>query len=888
MENKEIKLSVKNLKISFRTDGGKVQAVRNINFDLYKGETLAIVGESGSGKSVTSRAILGILANNAIKEGGEILYDGQDLMKISEEEFCKIRGDKIAMIFQDPLSSLNPIMRVGKQMTEAMLINGKLNQKSCRNDFNGMLAELNKCMDLARGGDPAVREQDKSMCRNFDKFEYKHLELENAFVAAKEAAQEAIDDIDDVLFHIEKNAFGGLQAEIKEIIRLASKSYNTYVVHARADELKAETATLGALIKNNFGVVIKNAVAPVFNHNYKQIDKTDYAAVASSLGKVKEILAEAVAYPEPNFFTMGYYLSFSGQPLPDKPVEELNAFLREYLDSQFMLEFIRYAKQGIEYSAKRSLELKKEALEAIDAHIGVFDTELDKGTATTAAKAMTEAIERAIDKLETVKDNISYTFRSSIKAALATYFGGITRNKKEEKRYARQKASYDRKAAAGKTPSWKVADKSLVDLPAVREEIRSLILRIKARYESDIENFAAVDFDAKAVAMIDWLKLKASGVAHKITKSMAKAHALKLMEEVGIPEPRKRYRQYPFEFSGGMRQRIVIAIALSANPDILICDEPTTALDVTIQSQILELINKVKRERELSVIFITHDLGVVANMADRVAVMYAGKIVEIGTSNDIFYSPAHPYTWALLSSMPDLDTKEKLEAIPGTPPNMIYPPKGDAFAERNKYAMQIDFEQQPPIFEISETHSAATWLLHPNAPKVDPPKIITDRIARMKKATAEAEEITEDIGDLEDGNGDAAPAEAVPGEVDNEEKEIAEKESHVASTDAAEGGLSGVLEEQVATIDKKVKATKSGASKSAVQKPPARKLPAPKKASASKSTGARSASTAKTTAKKSTAAKSGTTAAKSNSAKKSTAAKKTTTTSSKSSKKTEV
>ncbi len=227
------------------------------------------------------------------------------------------------------------------------------------------------------------------------------------------------------------------------------------------------------------------------------------------------------------------------------------------------------------------------------------------------------------------------------------------------------------------------------------------------------------------------MKANASGVVRKVTKSVAKQKAIKLMEEVGIAEPRKRYNQYPFEFSGGMRQRIVIAIALAADPDILICDEPTTALDVTIQAQILELINKLKEERHLSVIFITHDLGVVANMADRIAVMYAGKIVEYGTSEDVFYHAAHPYTWALLSSMPDLDTNEKLEAIPGTPPNMIYPPVGDAFAARNKYAMKIDFERQPPMFRISDTHSAATWLLHPDAPKVEPPKAITDRIARM-------------------------------------------------------------------------------------------------------------------------------------------------------------
>ncbi len=252
-------------------------------------------------------------------------------------------------------------------------------------------------------------------------------------------------------------------------------------------------------------------------------------------------------------------------------------------------------------------------------------------------------------------------------------------------------------------------------------------------YQRDFDNDDLFDGEAKMIDLVDYLKEQASTLVFRITKKIAKARALKLLEEVGIPEPVIRYNQYPFEFSGGMRQRIVIAIALAANPDILICDEPTTALDVTIQAQILELINKLKAQRNLSVIFITHNLGVVANMADRIAVMYAGKIVEKGTAEDVFYNPKHPYTWALLSSMPDLDTKDKLEAIPGTPPNMIYPPEGDAFAARNKYALEIDFEQQPPMFKVSETHQAATWLLHPNAPKVDPPKIVTDRIERMKK-----------------------------------------------------------------------------------------------------------------------------------------------------------
>ncbi len=336
--SKNVKLKVENLVVHFQTNAGMVQAVRDISFDLHEGETLAIVGESGSGKSVTSRSIIGILSPNARVLGGKIMYEGDNILEYTEEEFSKIRGSKISMIFQDPMSSLNPIMRIGQQITEAMVI-----------------------------------------------------------------------------------------------------------------------------------------------------------------------------------------------------------------------------KLGLD---------------------------------------------------------------------------------KEE----------------------------------------------------------------------------------------AKTRAIKIMEEVGIPEPEKRFYQYPFQFSGGMRQRIVIAIALVTEPEVLICDEPTTALDVTIQAQILDLINELKTKKDLSVVFITHDLGVVANMADRVAVMYAGKIVEIGLAREIFYNPKHPYTWALLSSMPDLDSKEKLFAIPGTPPDMLFPPKGDAFADRNAFAMQIDFEEEPPFFKVSDTHYAATWLLHPDAPEVELPPILKARL----------------------------------------------------------------------------------------------------------------------------------------------------------------
>ena len=205
----------------------------------------------------------------------------------------------------------------------------------------------------------------------------------------------------------------------------------------------------------------------------------------------------------------------------------------------------------------------------------------------------------------------------------------------------------------------------------------------------------------------------------------AREMAIDYMEKVGIPEAERRFDEYPFQYSGGMRQRIVIAIALACRPDILICDEPTTALDVTIQAQIIDLLKSLQKEYNFTTIFITHDLGVVASIADKVAVMYAGEIVEFGKVEEIFYDPRHPYTWSLLSSLPQLSTsKGDLYSIPGTPPSLYSPVKGDAFALRSDYAMQIDFEEHPPVFNVSDTHWAKTWLLHEDAPKVNKPDII--------------------------------------------------------------------------------------------------------------------------------------------------------------------
>ncbi len=730
----EKKLEVKNLTISFRTPAGKVHAVRDIDFDLYKGETLAIVGESGSGKSVTNRAVIGILANNAIVESGEIIYDGKDLLKISEEEFHKIRGDKIAMIFQDPMSSLNPIMRVGKQLTEAMLLKGKAGQKNARRLFNKTLGTLKKYMDEVAENDEERKKNDDA-CKTFDSFCVVGSRLERKYNACLRAAQELKADVDEQLFLISKNHavdYGRLSRIIEVRVK---EAYHPDVLVA-SDEFK-----------NLLAEVVSECKAAAKTKRRERGESGEKIAapheLAEKLEKFSAALGEAENKTKPNYFTLGYYMLRNPESDVEKTMEvgELAKMTRKYVDEEFMLDFIARSGKAVEYARKVSLEKKKiltgelEKAEEFFAE-GNFTGER-RILAEKTVKSLEIKVKEAINELEIIKDSKEYTFSSSVRVELERYFSGVKNNPKEEKRFKAQTEKREKLVKDGKEPDWKVVPPALVDLDSATSQICDILRDLREDYTARLKKTGFNAADA-TVEIIDYLKEQASAFVYKVTKKLAKARALKLMEEVGIPEPAVRYKQYPFEFSGGMRQRIVIAIALAADPDILICDEPTTALDVSVQSQILELINKLKRERKLSVIFITHDLGVVANIADRIAVMYAGKIVEYGTADDVFYDPRHPYTWALLSSMPDLDTDGKLDAIPGTPPNMIYPPKGDAFAPRNKYAMKIDFEAQPPMFDVSPTHKAATWLLHPDAPRVSPPEQVLKRIERMKKQGGDA------------------------------------------------------------------------------------------------------------------------------------------------------
>ena len=662
-ENKEKVLEVKDLTISFKTDRGIVHAVRGVSFDLYKGETLCIVGESGSGKSVTNKAIMGISAKNAIIENGSILYEGEDLVKVSEEEFHRIRGHKIGMVFQDPLSALNPVMKIGKQIIEATMINKNILKKKYNDLISKELVafrnnEANYNFNISKIDNEL--ERNKNLKVKFESLNKDALKLQNKISALESKNNEKLNE-----------KINSLKSDLEELIKSRDKFINS--CFEIAINLKREHQEKVSSIEND---IVKH-------------EKDDSSSEAKTV--IKELILTSLK----------------------NELEFYNAKIVYKLNDESIEKFF----EDLEERNKSLIEIKSLYKKSFK--------ELNKPLKEDLNNIKRKAKKEVADYYESLKNEFSLKNNelkeklSSKKLELHDYFNSLDEEKKKEiseiliKNKVLQKQIDKENKKYHDVNVSKVSNVNKIELIEIKDEhYVSLVNEIK-NLEKEI------------------LDLKEEFINKtKITKKEAKKMALQVMKEVGIPLPERRFKQYPFEFSGGMRQRIVIAIALTANPDILICDEPTTALDVTIQSQILELINKLKETRNLSCIFITHDLGVVANMADRVAVMYAGKIVEYGKVNEVFFDPRHPYTWALLSSIPDVDSKEKLEAIPGTPPDMIYPPEGDAFALRNKYALAIDFKYQPPYFKISETHYAATWLLHENAPHVDMPRIVSERIRK--------------------------------------------------------------------------------------------------------------------------------------------------------------
>ncbi|MBO4410324.1 MAG: ABC transporter ATP-binding protein, partial [Spirochaetales bacterium] len=409
------KLQVKDLTISFRTINGKVQAVRDISFDLYKGETLAIVGESGSGKSVTSKAILGISAANAIIESGELLYDGMDLLKIGEDDYHKIRGDKISMIFQDPLSSLNPVMRIGNQITEAMILKNKASRRENRRKLNDTLKALADVMKATEGTN------DDARFATFRKIMAQQARYEAPYTQARSSAEAALKAVDDMLLAIGKEALSNPVADANELATYLKAAVDPFVVRD-----KAAAASIADGLK-------KGAHAASSSKN------KDLAALKDSALKAKAVLEEALAAEKPDFFALGAWIVLGGNTLNGESAADLKAKTAPYLGGEFMTGFRSDIKGALISSSRQSVTDMESAIKALGEAGKVFGAGMpEKAEAVKLAKEVSDSVEKAIDPFETVKTSFAYTFRVSLKSAIDVYYNDIERNRAEEKRFSRQ------------------------------------------------------------------------------------------------------------------------------------------------------------------------------------------------------------------------------------------------------------------------------------------------------------------------------------------------------------------------------------------------------------------------------------------------------------------
>ena len=504
--SKMAKLEVKNLTISFRTNNGAVRAVRDISFNLNEGETLAIAGESGSGKSVSARAIMGILAGNAMVDNGEIIYDGRDLLKIDEEDFHTLRGHKLAMVFQDPLSALNPIMKIGRQLTEAMILNNKERRASGRKLFNSTMKKLETAM-IAHQGD-ANKDKVMQSIKTLDTFVGNGVKLAGSYKDAQDSAVEAADRIEEIELALIKRDEKQVRELCDRLYEATTRCYDEYFIS------KSNTQFVNAA----------NEVKAIG----KKFSMDDAEKLKANTTVLKDILNAAINEVAPDFFSIGYYALNNGEKKPsNSTIPEINAAAKKALDEGFMDSFEKEVEAAIIWSEKQTAEAQQKAIAVLEKELPVFQkAKLDERECRAAAARASEAVQKAIDPLAIQKDNQSYVFASSLKANIDRYFGGLTHNPKEERRFQRDTVKREKLVAKKKfAPS--VVPKNLVNVEVAHQNLVNSITNLIANLKNIVANVGNGDYAARANEMIEYLNERSSEYAYRLSSRCMPSEARK-------------------------------------------------------------------------------------------------------------------------------------------------------------------------------------------------------------------------------------------------------------------------------------------------------------------------------------------------------------------------
>ena len=706
MEEQKKLLSIRDLVVKFRVRGRILTAIRGISLDIYENESIAIVGESGSGKSVFTKTFAGMLDENGfIDEGSIQFYDGTlSDTKVSYSRSLRKRVFDIAGRLNAACIEMKEEQEAssGKSASKEETPKEPVSEKTI-DTVQGDSAETPDVSEL----DPEIVKRNEEIAREIALY-VDVLPPARRSMSAKRITTKLIAELKngadisdpgvrDKYFQLTKDSeWRRIQKYAKKLNASAKYEYGADIFR-KIRELDEEKEAKGRLPEEEYQVFRKKIDDITFrkteNYNYRQtldprkqkdeIKKCD-AEQKKFAAELKQIEAELKA----------------AKKAKADALKADAAYLQSYKEQKAKLkqEYKETVKDKIasEETKTRNRMLARE----IVLSTGRFPLIRRKKTIRAIIRKLNKAMKEGVDLTDSAKRDEIYkdvTFRVEFREEDAEGFSGFANIDLSKMKYSGDwmEVRGERIATVFQDPMT-----SLNPIITIGKQITSVI--IKHQHCSEAE---------------------------------ARKRALILMKKVGIPNAEKRFDDYPFQYSGGMRQRIVIAIALSCQPKILICDEPTTALDVTIQAQILKLIKDLQKEFGYTIVFITHDLGVVANIADRVAVLYAGQIVELGKVEEVFYDPRHPYTWALLSSLPQLAQRNtKLFSIQGTPPSLYNKIIGDPFAPRNRYCMKIDTLAEPPYFAVSDTHIAKTWLLDPRSPKVEKPEAIDNIHEKLMNA----------------------------------------------------------------------------------------------------------------------------------------------------------